>query len=121
MNYKRNSNIECLRIISMMMIVIGHYVSQNNIVTWNLSLNDGILWLLGSGSRIATNIFLIIGVYFMLDARFKAKRITSMYGQTVFYTYLLTVISLFISYSRISKKDILRGIAPFWGRALWFV
>lgn len=121
MRCKRNSNIECLRIISMMMIVIGHYVGQNSVETWNVSLNDVILFLLSSGSRIAVNVFLIIGVYFMLDTKFKAERITSIYGQTIFYTYSLTIVSLFFNESQISVKAFLRGIIPFWGRALWFV
>lgn len=118
---ERNSNIELMRLLSMLMIVMGHFVQQGNDIVLKLSVNDYILCLISSGSRIATNIFLIIGVYYLIEKKFNSKRITKLYGSMVFYTFSLTMISIIFFGNTVVMKDIARGFMPFWGRALWFV
>lgn len=115
----RNSNIELLRILAMAFIVMGHFLGQTSFNHGLLTGNDFILTVLSSGSRIAVNIFLIIAVWFMVDSKFRAKRILLLYCQLYFYSAILTVIALFVTSPSI--KDISRGFVPFFGRGLWFV
>lgn len=78
---ERNSNIELLRIISMLCIVIGHFVGQSGILKiYNIN-NFNIIFLniISNGLRIATNIFLMIGTYFMVDSKYKSKNILKIY------------------------------------------
>ena len=118
---QRNSNIELLRICSMFMIVIGHFTMQNVIYNWNLCLNDYILYFMGSGARISTNIFLIISVYFMCDTNISVGvKISQVYGQVIYYTYPLTIFSLIFFRNEIALKSVMRSLLPFWGRGLWF-
>lgn len=118
---KRNSNIEILRIFSMLMIVAGHFIEQSGLTINETSINNFLLVLIGSGSRIAVNIFLLIGIWFMIDSDFKSFKVFKLYGQVIFYCWPLTILSLVFFESGISIKDVARGILPFWGRALWFV
>lgn len=118
---KRNSNIETLRIIAMFFIVAGHFVGQSGSIQYNLTVNDYLVALLSSGSRVAVNIFLLIGVWFMTDSLFKASRVLKLYGQVAVYSIPITLITLLVDPGPVSLKDTARGLMPFLGRGLWFV
>ena len=115
----RNSNIELLRIVCMSFIVMGHFKLQGAFYIPSLSVNSFLITVLGSGSRIAVNIFLMIGVWFMVDADFSGKRIVALWSQTAFYTYFLTTFLILIGYTS-NLKIIFRGYLPFICRGLWF-
>ena len=115
----RNSNIELLRIVSMSFIVMGHIKLQGDFIIPSLSVNSILISILGCGSRIAVNIFLMLGTWFMVDAKFSGKRIVALWSQTAFYTYILTSILILIGYTT-NMKIIFRGYMPFICRGLWF-
>ena len=54
---------------------MGHFVGQTNFNQDSTSVNGILITLLSCGARIFTNVFLIIGVWFMVDSRFGAKKI----------------------------------------------
>lgn len=116
----RNSNIEMLRIIAMFFIVAGHFISQSGNISYSFCLNDFILVFLGSGSRIAVNVFLIVGIWYMVDSKFSAERILKLYIQVITYSVPITIIMIFLNRENVSLKDFARGFLPFWGRGLWF-
>lgn len=116
----RNSNIELLRIISMFFIVAGHFISQSGSIEYSFCANDYILVFLGSASRIAVNVFLIVGVWYMVDSKFSADRILKLYIQVVTYSLPITAIMMLLNRGNASIKDFARGVLPFCGRGLWF-
>lgn len=120
MKKERNSNIELLRIICMLFIVAGHFIGQTGFLDNSLTLNNILLAIFGSGARIATNIFLLIAVWFLVDKEYNPKRVLMMYLQLLFYTAIFTIVALLLK-ANPSIKDTLRGFLPFFGRALWFV
>lgn len=117
---QRNSNIEGLRIIAMSFIVMGHFIAQSGYSDQFLSINSFILKCLGSGSRIAVNIFLLISVWYMVDSCFQAKKILKTYAQVWLFSAPLTLIALSVDVQNISIKAAAQGFFPFIGRGLWF-
>ena len=79
----RNSNIELVRIFSMFFIVSGHFISQSGNIEYSFCVNDYLLVFIGSASRIAVNVFLIISVWYMVDLKFSVERIMKLYIQLV--------------------------------------
>ena len=116
----RNSNIELLRIIAMFFIVAGHFVAQSGNIVYSFCVNDYLLIFLSSASRIAVNVFLTIGVWYMVDSKFLAERVLKLYIQVITYSVPITIIMLFLNRENVSVKDFARGFLPFWGRGLWF-
>ena len=57
----------------------------------------------------------------MLDSKFSSSKIMKMYLQMIFYVWPLTIIAFVFFSTEVSLKNVVRGIFPFWGRALWFV
>lgn len=116
---KRDANIELLRIVSMILIIAGHLVEQNNVIEKINGISLFTALLLGSAYRIAVNIFLLIGVWFMVNKEFSARRIIVLYGEVWFYGIFLTGIVIFGG-GDLTPLGILRVVFPFSLRGAWF-
>lgn len=115
----RQSNWELLRIVAMLMIVAGHFFQQSGFIR---SANAADYWFsifAGSGSRIAVNMFLMLGCWFMVDTKFKAHRIIKLYLNVWCFTVPLTILVVCLGFSP-TMKDVARGIFPFVGKGVWF-
>ena len=69
---QRLSNIELLRIISMLMIIMLHLLSFGGMLnTYNtISAKAIFIWLMESLSFVAVNCYVIISGYFLVDSNF---------------------------------------------------
>ena len=77
----------------MLAIVSGHLLSQSTLAGVE-GTNHILAMLLGSGVRIGVNVFLLLGVWFMVDAKFKAERIVRLYLEVFFYSVPITICML---------------------------
>ena len=114
--HARASGIELCRVLAMLMIVTGHFVGQGGLT----AVHGNSMWLrfCGSGGRLAVNLFLVVGCWFMVDYRFKAERIARLYLTVWFYAVPLTILAIALGHP--TDKDVFRGFLPFLGRPLWF-
>lgn len=115
----RESNFELLRIVSMLFIVVGHFLGQSKAYD---HLEGGCLLFAcfaGSGARVAVDLFLLLGTYFMVEAKFNAGRILKLHGQIFFYTAGISVVLIMVG-ATISKVDLLRCFFPFLLRPIWY-
>ena len=118
---KRLSNFELLRIIAMFFIFIGHFMGQGSYFSYVCGgVNLYLGMLLGSASRIFVNVFLFIGIWFMVDSKFSGRRILKLYFNTWTYTSTLAIAVLLLGL-RPELKYVLTGLLPFVGKNLWFV
>ena len=102
----------------MLAIVSGHLLSQSSLV--NVTGTNHIrAMLLGSGVRIGVNVFLVLGVWFMVDAKFKAERIVRLYLEVFFYSVPITICMLMMGEAG-GLRNVLQGVLPFFGRSVWF-
>ena len=70
--YTKYITLPLLRVISMLMVVLGHYYVLSyfgNIDT--VSFNLGGMQFLGAWSKVAVDIFVIITVYFLVNQTFR--------------------------------------------------
>lgn len=119
-NKSRESNFELLRIIAMFLIIMGHMSGQAFDLS-NMSMKNSIISIaFGSGSRIAVNLFLMIGIWYMVELDFSGKRFWKLYGSLWFYSVTITFVMIAIGVN-VSAKDIISSIIPFMRRWTWFV
>lgn len=116
----RKSNFELLRLLTIFSIVIGHCLRQSGLIETTSGDNHVIACLAGSFLRIGVNVFLLIGCWFMIDAPFTWKRPFRLYVQTALYTIPLTLVMIGLGEAG-SLRNIIQGLVPFFGRAVWFV
>ena len=115
----RQSNWELLRIVSMLAIVAGHFLGQSGAYEIFNGTDLYVALFLGSGSRVAVSLFLMLGVWFLVDASFKAERIIKLYAQYFYYS-CLPVLILFLLGFTIGHREIAAAIFPY-SFSAWFV
>lgn len=107
----------------MLFIVSGHLIDQNGITKtlYDYStLNQFMLLSIGSANRIAVSVFLLIGTWFMVDAKFRASRLIDLYVQMFFLTSITSILVYLFGFDAPVKK-IIFGFLPYTTRSLWFV
>lgn len=115
----RQSSFELLRIVAILMVVTGHFVRQSGLLESETGINGALNVFLGSGARIAVNIFILIGSWFMVDSSFKPSRAVKLYLETAFYCIPITLLMVVIGEAG-GARNILQGMMPFLGRPVWF-
>jgi len=90
MNKKRMANIELLRIVAMIFVVILHYQGKGGtLLPWgdtNFTTNTYIAWFVQAFALVAVNVYVLIGGYFLTDSSFKISRILKLWLQIFFYS-----------------------------------
>lgn len=119
MGKTRQSNLELLRILAILMVVMEHFIRQSGLLESETGLNGAINVFMGSGARIAVNIFVIIGSWFMADSEFKPCKAAKLYLETAFYCIPITLLMACLGTAG-GARNILQGLLPFLGRPVWF-
>ena len=104
MKFKRKSNIELLRVVSMLFIVIGHSLchsgigSQTNIINGGFNLQQVEIQYLSILTSTAVNCYVLISGYFLIDSTsFRWSKIFSLWIETFFYSILSYVLLIIFS------------------------
>lgn len=109
----RDSNIELLRII-MMIIIVGHHyivnsgiidVINSNIVQSVCGIKDYFALVFGWGGKTAINVFLLITGYFSCKQNFNLKKIIFFCLEIMFYKIVIFCIFLFSGYEKFNLLD----------------
>lgn len=114
----RNSNIELLRILSMMMIVAHHYVINSGLLEYieaqsHLSSQEYFLLLFGWGGKTGINCFVLITGYFMCTSIITKKKFCKLLGEVYFYNIIVWGLFFFTGYEAFSIKGFLKVLFPF--------
>lgn len=117
----RNSNLELLRIIAMILIVISHYSVHGSIKSIDLGfgLNKVILDISNFGN-LGVALFVMISGYFLVTKPFKLDRIIRVVLDTLFYSVAFFVIFCILNHE-FSVVSMIRAIFPIVPMQYWFV
>ncbi len=115
----RKSNIELLRVISMVIIVLSHYVYHGGLLYQSLSINQALAQFLKVGGKIGVTLFVFISAYFLVDSKFKFVNLVKLSLQVSFYAILIIVIKTLIT-GKVELLSIVKSIfAPIYS-LYWF-
>ena len=102
---KRESNIDCLRIISMLMVVCHHFFSHGGLSS---ALTPSLNWaagnLLFAACFVAVNCFVIISGYYLCTSQFKLKKLANIWLQVFVYSVVCCII-VSVATGSFSLKD----------------
>ena len=99
---KRETNLELLRIIAMLMVISLHYLDKGNTLVeigkitfknWNLA-NELTAWALEVLCYGAVNLYIMISGYFLINARARMEKPFKMVIQVLFYSVGIFLIFL---------------------------
>ncbi len=108
----RSSNIELLRIVSMLAIVAHHYVVNSGITVSfdysDITANMVFLQLWGMWGKTAINSFVLITGYFMCTAKLTWQRYLKIYSEVKFYQILGFMVFAIAGYEVVSAKSLFK-------------
>lgn len=124
MGSSRNTNLECLRIASMLLIVASHYVVHADFSTIlnepGVSFNRIFLQTLMWGGPIGVSCFVLLSAYFLSASSFKIDRLLRLWFTLLFYSLGITILFFFIYPSSFSLSEIIKSLLPLTRRIWWF-
>lgn len=120
---QRNSRVELLRIICMLMIVTYHY-SIYGFYSQDLmySPNKVLVELLSLCGQVGVSVFVLISGYYMVDSAYSFRKFSLFLGQLWFYTLgALLVFLIFVPDSGLITREILSmSLLPISKGHYWF-
>lgn len=112
MKAQRQINLEILRILCMLFIIVGHVGGRSGIESFSS---------FATIAPHAVNCFVLISGYFLITSKFKIERVLRVILETFFYTFTITIILYLLG--KADLYDIAKSIMPFAPTkfSYWFV
>lgn len=113
----RNTSIELLRIISMIMIMFHHFAYHGNF-EWNFNeVTLPHLWydFILMGGKVGVDIFVLISGYFLIENTeklFQPKKLLKFWGQVVFYSIMTYLLSVMLRLNAFEIKQLIKVCLP---------
>jgi len=116
---QRETNLELFRIITMLFIIVHHYVV--NSALWSVDgpiTQDPMAWkslfllIVGAFGKIGINCFVLISGYFMCQSSISAKKYAKLYLEVVFYYFAANAPFWITGYGSFVWEDLLVSIYP---------
>lgn len=118
-NKVRNSNMELLRIFSMIIIVLSHYAYHGGLLNQDFSANQVFAQFLKMGGKLGVTCFVFISAYYLIESKFKSKNIFKLIFQISFYAVILIIVKYVIT-GNISGAESVKSIFAFIYNVYWF-
>ena len=110
---KRSPNIELLRIISMMMVLVLHCLSWGGALDYRSGIQLYVYWWLEALAIVAVDIFVLISGYFLVESKFKVKNVFKIAISGVWiYSVFFTCITMKIDAQGISWSTLFKACVP---------
>lgn len=116
----RNSNLELLRIVSMLLIIVHHYVVHGGFGWETITKNKIILDILSLGGKLGVNCFVLITGYFMVNSKMNLKKIIKIILEVAFYSIVIYTMFVFGGIIKFNIKSLTNAIFPITHSFYWF-
>lgn len=123
MKKERNSNIELLRIISIIMIVVSHYTVHNGVLNYTLPIGFNRFFLeICTLGNIGTIIFVLITGFYLSKNQnnLKLTKLVKLYFQILFYSVFIYIIFVIFKLEPFSIKSLIKVLFPISFEGYWF-
>ena len=119
----RLANIELLRALAMLLIVIYHF-SSHGLVLQDYDFEDSnrfANWLLRGVGYIGVNVYILISSFFLCEGKFKTKKLFQLLLEVWFYSVFIYVICVRVGWVNFSLKSLFTSFFPTLCGEYWFI
>lgn len=121
----RDSSIELLRIIAMIMIVFHHFAIHGGFAWESSSISLTRLWynFIIMGGKIGVDVFVIISGYYLINndsGNFKLNKLAKFAGQVCFYSVSLYLVFCSVGICEFELKSLVKALFPITFSQWWF-
>ncbi len=122
----RQANIELLRIVAMLMIIVLHYLDKGEILD-SFANESTVMQIICRQIHVfcmvAVNLYVLISGYFLLEAKFTVKKVVILWAQVLFYAWgiaALFVLFKGVNFAEMGIYDWIPILMPVTGNHYWF-
>lgn len=118
---ERQSNFELLRTVSMLLIVAWHFSMEAFWIPDNEPVTFNVLYLhfIGFGGRLGVDLFVLISGYFMVNQRFRGRKVLRLWLHCLFVPGFFGLIALALG--RTGIRELLGVLVTPINNSYWFV
>lgn len=116
----RNSNVELLRILCIISIILHHSYYHSDFSNATTSFNYLILYLIGILGIISNDIFILITGYYAVNSNIKLRNIIKLVLESIFYSYAIMIIYTIIT-GELNPNMIIDSLTPIIHNSNWFI
>lgn len=117
----RNSNIELLRIVSMVLIAMFHFSVHGAWPEGGPLASDTAVEMLSFGGKIGVNCFVLITGYFMVHGHLKVQSLLRVVLQTWFYSFVILAIFAIAQPDLVTPDRLRKAVTPITSGEYWFI
>ena len=123
----RQANIELLRIVAMLMVVVLHYLVKGQAAVSlvdNTDVVNVVLWLVKALCIVTINVYVLISGYFLGEAKWRISRLVNLWLQTLCYSIGVPVVCLVLGVGEVEQwglYDWINVLLPVQMEHYWFV
>lgn len=119
----RKSNIELLRIVAMVIIVMHHFAIHGGFAFSSETISINRLWVqfITMGGRLGVNIFVLIsGCFLVSKSSIRTSKVLKLWGQVFFYSMTIFIVFCVLGLRPFSIAELIRHLAPIIFSQWWF-
>lgn len=121
MSKERSSNLELMRIISMLFIVLGHVFLFGKLLEVENKHLLLIYYFFEFILIVHVNSYVLVTGYFQSNSTFKVKKIWDIISSSWFYRVVIMLIFLLLGITSIGKEQIIKDLLPITIDNYWFI
>lgn len=121
MEKKRELNFELLRIVSMFLIVVFHYHDWGGIINIETPIINKLFGeFISIGGNLGVNVFVLISGYFLINSKFKSKKLFKIILEVLFYSVGIYILCVIFNISEFNIKSLIKSLLPISYNMYWF-
>ncbi len=118
----RESNFELLRIVSMFGIILHHLATHSGVLSrLAINCNRCVTVFINMFGKMGVVCFILISGYFMVNSKFKIKKLISLYVEMMFYSIVIFLIFLKLNLIDYSDDFLKKTLYPVTSETYWFM
>ncbi|MCQ2520954.1 MAG: acyltransferase [Lachnospiraceae bacterium] len=124
MKWTRNTGLDLLRVISIVLIVFGHMQSESILVNIGIKDDVGVFLfqeILGNGERLAINCFVMVSAWFLVGKEFSGERFLKMWLRVFIVNVFITIIAVATRIAPLKSVYVMQAFFPIIGRPQWYM
>lgn len=123
MAIRREYNLDLLRIVAMLMIVVLHFYGKGGLLfTPDLTSKHLISWVLEGIAIVAVNCYVLISGYFLVTSKnFRISKVLGLVVQVLFYSATIYLLLLATSKVAFNPTDLVTVFLPTLTGQYWFI
>lgn len=120
----RNMNMDLLRIVSMVLIVLLHSIDHSGVLEKAIdceSVIDIYVMYVYAFTRICVNCYVLLSGYFLVKSKFRLHKLVVLWLEVVFYSFVIKLIFMLTGQTAFSPVSLVSCFFPILTGRYWFV